>query len=115
MIPPTVIRGGAGPTALLTGGNHGDEDEGPIARRQLARELEPGQVAVRVIILPRMNHPAVRAGTRVSPIDGVNMNRCFPGRPDGTVTERIAHYVDSVLVPGGPGAGLLVGGQDAVP
>ena len=66
MIPLTVIRGGDGPTALLTGGNHGDEYEGPLALQQLAWELEPAQVMGRVIILPAMNAPAVAAGTRVS-------------------------------------------------
>ena len=99
MIPLTVIRGGDGPTALLTGGNHGDEYEGPLALQQLAWELEPAQVMGRVIILPAMNAPAVAAGTRVSPIDGVNMNRAFPGRPDGSVTQKIADYLATVLVP----------------
>ncbi|MFN3526711.1 MAG: N(2)-acetyl-L-2,4-diaminobutanoate deacetylase DoeB [Paracoccus sp. (in: a-proteobacteria)] len=99
MIPITVIANGEGPTALLTGGNHGDEYEGPIALQQLAWDLTPDQVSGRVIIVPAMNTPAFRAGTRVSPIDQVNMNRCFPGRPDGSVTQKIAHYLDSVLVP----------------
>ena len=99
MIPVTVIENGEGPTALLTGGNHGDEYEGPIALRQLAWELEPQDIAGRVVILPQMNAPAFAAGTRVSPVDGVNMNRCFPGRPDGTVTQKVAHYIDSLLVP----------------
>ncbi|WP_265500818.1 N(2)-acetyl-L-2,4-diaminobutanoate deacetylase DoeB [Paracoccus beibuensis] len=99
MIPLTVIGNGDGPTALLTGGNHGDEYEGPIALQQLAWELEPGDITGRVIIAPYLNYPACRAGTRVSPIDQVNMNRCFPGRADGTVTQKIAHYFDSVLVP----------------
>ena len=40
MIPITVIANGEGPTALLTGGNHGDEYEGPIALQQLAWDLE---------------------------------------------------------------------------
>ncbi|MGR3200052.1 MAG: N(2)-acetyl-L-2,4-diaminobutanoate deacetylase DoeB [Paracoccus sp. (in: a-proteobacteria)] len=99
MIPLTVIGNGDGPTALLTGGNHGDEYEGPIALQQLAWELEPDDITGRIIIAPYLNYPAFRAGTRVSPIDQVNMNRCFPGRPDGTVTQKIAHYFDSVLVP----------------
>ncbi|WP_282601631.1 N(2)-acetyl-L-2,4-diaminobutanoate deacetylase DoeB [Paracoccus sp. PARArs4] len=99
MIPITVIANGEGPTALLTGGNHGDEYEGPIALQQLAWELEPQDITGRVIIVPYLNMPAFAAGTRVSPIDQVNMNRCFPGRPDGTVTQKIAHYFDSVLVP----------------
>ena len=41
MIPIAVIRNGQGPTALLTGGNHGDEYEGPLALFDLARTLEP--------------------------------------------------------------------------
>ncbi|MGR3544241.1 MAG: N(2)-acetyl-L-2,4-diaminobutanoate deacetylase DoeB [Paracoccus sp. (in: a-proteobacteria)] len=99
MIPITVIAGGAGPTALLTGGNHGDEYEGPIALQALAWEIAPEAVTGRVIIVPYLNYPAFRAGTRVSPIDQINMNRCFPGRPDGSVSQKIAHYFDSVLVP----------------
>ncbi|RMD91007.1 MAG: N-alpha-acetyl diaminobutyric acid deacetylase DoeB, partial [Alphaproteobacteria bacterium] len=47
MIPVTVIAGGAGPTALVTGGNHGDEYEGPIAIMDLARRLRAKEVAGR--------------------------------------------------------------------
>ncbi len=47
MIPVTVIRRGEGPTVLLTGGNHGDEYEGPIALSKLAaRRLKPSDHAV---------------------------------------------------------------------
>ena len=99
MIPITVIRNGDGPTALLTGANHGDEYEGPIALQCLAHELDPGRISGRVIIVPYMNYPAFRAATRVSPIDGVNMNRAFPGTPDGSATQKIADYFHSVLVP----------------
>ena len=99
LIPITVIQNGAGPTALLTGANHGDEYEGPVALQQLALVLEPSDVSGRVIIIPAMNYPAFRAGRRTSPIDGGNMNRVFPGRPDGTVSEKIAHYFATELVP----------------
>ena len=98
-VPMTVIKNGDGPTLLFTGGNHGDEYEGPIALMKLARWLEPGAMRGRVIIIPALNYPAVKAGTRVSPIDDINMNRAFPGKRDGTVTKMIAHYVDSQLVP----------------
>lgn len=99
MIPITVIANGEGPTALLTGGNHGDEYEGPIALQALSWEIQPQDVSGRVIIVPYMNYPAFRTGTRVSPIDQVNLNRAFPGRPDGTVSQKIAHYFADVLVP----------------
>lgn len=99
MIPITVIKNGEGPTALLTGGNHGDEYEGPIALFDLARTLRAEDVSGRVIIVPAMNYPAFVAGTRTSPIDKGNMNRSFPGRPDGTVTEKIADYFQRELLP----------------
>jgi N-alpha-acetyl-L-2,4-diaminobutyrate deacetylase len=99
MIPIAVIRNGGGPTALLTGGNHGDEYEGPLALYDLARRLDPADVSGTVIIVPAMNYPAFRAGTRTSPIDKGNMNRSFPGRPDGTVTEKIADYFQRSLLP----------------
>lgn len=99
MIPVTVVKNGKGPTALLTGANHGDEYEGPIALFELARSLQAAEVTGRVIIVPAMNQPAFAAGTRTSPIDRGNMNRSFPGRPDGTVTEKIADYFQRVLLP----------------
>jgi len=99
MIPISVIRNGDGPTALFTGGNHGDEYEGPVALQNLAATLDPARITGRVIIVPAFNYPAFRAASRTSPIDGGNLNRCFPGRPDGTVTEKIAHYFHSTLVP----------------
>ncbi len=99
MIPITVVKNGTGPTALLTGGNHGDEYEGPIALFDLANTLRAVDIAGRVIIVPAMNYPAFSAGRRTSPIDGGNLNRVFPGRPDGTVTEKIADYFHRRLLP----------------
>lgn len=99
MIPVTSVKNGEGPTALLTGGNHGDEYEGPIALFDLARRLKTEDVAGRVIIVPAMNYPAFLAGTRTSPVDKGNMNRSFPGAPDGTVTQKIADYFQRTLLP----------------
>jgi N-alpha-acetyl-L-2,4-diaminobutyrate deacetylase len=99
MIPIAVIRGGDGPTALLTGANHGDEYEGPIALFDLARRLDPAELTGTVIIVPALNLPAFRVGTRTSPIDRGNLNRSFPGSPTGSVTQKIADYVTRVLLP----------------
>jgi hypothetical protein len=98
-IPIAVLNGGPGPTVLLTGGNHGDEYEGPITLGRLIRELDPGALQGRLIILPALNTPAVLAGQRLSPLDGKNFNRAFPGNPEGSATEQIAHYVNAVLFP----------------
>ncbi|MGQ3294548.1 MAG: N(2)-acetyl-L-2,4-diaminobutanoate deacetylase DoeB, partial [Shinella sp.] len=84
---------------LLTGGNHGDEYEGPIALFDLARTLKAENVTGRVIIVPAMNYSAFLSGTRTSPIDKGNMNRSFPGAPDGTVTQKIADYFQRTLLP----------------
>jgi N-alpha-acetyl-L-2,4-diaminobutyrate deacetylase len=99
MIPISVVRNGDGPTALLTGANHGDEYEGPVALVDLAASLDPRQVHGRIIIVPFLNFPAFRAARRLSPIDGANLNRIFPGRPDGTVTQKIADFVQRELLP----------------
>ena len=68
-IPVISIKNGTGPTALLIGGNHGDEYEGQVALAALAREIEAEAVRGRIIILPSLNLPAVEAGRRVSPLD----------------------------------------------
>ncbi len=98
-VPVTVIRNGAGPTALFMAGVHGDEYEGQVAIARLARWLKPDMIQGRVILLPMANFPAAQAGRRTSPIDGGNLNRSFPGDPDGTVTQQIAYFIEHELVP----------------
>jgi len=99
MVPIVVVKNGTGPTLLLVGGNHGGEYEGPVALNKLVQRLQPEAVQGRVIILPALNLPAVLAGRRLSPIDGKDMNRVFPGRANGTATEIIAHYVHEAILP----------------
>ncbi|MCA9973317.1 MAG: succinylglutamate desuccinylase/aspartoacylase family protein [Anaerolineales bacterium] len=99
LVPIVVVKHGDGPTALLVGGSHGGEYEGTVCLLKLARALQPAQVRGRVILLPALNLPAVVAGQRLSPIDGRDMNRSFPGRPAGSVTQIIAHYVHDVILP----------------
>jgi predicted deacylase len=98
-IPICVIRNGSGPTLYLGAGNHGDEYEGQIVLSHLIRDLDPAKVQGRLIIMPATNLPAAIAGSRCSPLDGGNLNRSFPGDPDGGPTEAIAHFVESVLLP----------------
>lgn len=97
--PDLCDRQRRGADSPLTGANHGDEYEGPAALFELAHTLDPDDVSGRIIIVPALNYPAFRAGTRTSPIDRGNLNRSFPGRPDGSVTEKIADYVTRQLLP----------------
>jgi N-alpha-acetyl-L-2,4-diaminobutyrate deacetylase len=98
LTPIAVLANGEGPTVLVTGGNHGDEFEGPLALRSVLHELDPADVHGRVIAVPGLNHAALAAGRRLSPIDGGNLNRSFPGDPLGTTTERVADFVARELV-----------------
>jgi len=98
-IPIVCIRNGNGPTALLVAGNHGDEYEGQIALTRLSQQLQPSSISGRVIILPAANLPAALAGRRTSPLDDGNLNRAFPGDPNGSPTTMIAHYIESALLP----------------
>ncbi len=99
LVPITVISSGKGPTALVMAGNHGDEYPGQVAILKLLRELRPEQVTGRIILVPTLNMPAAKAATRLSPLDGKNFNRCFPGNPTGTVSEILAHYLTTELFP----------------
>ena len=98
-IPVACIKNGAGPRVLLMAGNHGDEYEGQIAFATLLRELDAKSVRGRLIFLTSANFPAARAGTRTSPLDEGNLNRSFPGAPDGSVTEQMAWYIEHMLLP----------------
>ena len=89
---PLIVVAGTdpGPTAVFIGGIHGDEYEGPLALWQLADALDPKALAGRVLIVPIANGQAFAAGSRTSPVDNDNLARIFPGRPDGTLSHRLA-------------------------
>jgi len=97
-IPIAVIKNGSGPTLLAMSGNHGDEYEGQVATTKLIRALDQKQIRGLVIVLPAANFPAAMAGMRTSPIDDGNLNRTFPGDPDGTPTWMISHFIETELV-----------------
>jgi len=108
-----VLSNGAGPCVLLCGGIHGDEYEPQIVLRGLIDTLDSADIHGRLIIIPTINPSASQNGARVSPEDGKNMNRVFPGDAHGTVTERMAAFLHDRVF---PHADLLVdvhaGGAD---
>jgi predicted deacylase len=100
LVPLTVINGPPAPGGVAVfGGTHGNEWEGQIAVKRLCRELEAEQIRGRVILMPQLSESACAANLRVSPLDGVNMNRAFPGNPRGTISYRIAHFVTTRVFP----------------
>lgn len=98
-VPIASLRNGSGPTVLLMAGNHGDEYPGQVAILHLWRQLTAAQITGQLILVPCLNPPAAHAATRLSPLDGKNFNRCFPGSPQGTPSEILAHYLTTVLFP----------------
>jgi predicted deacylase len=102
LVPLTVINGRRGPNAngvICFGGTHGNEYEGQIAIKRLSADLDAERMSGRVVLIPQLSESACVANSRTSPLDGVNMNRAFPGNPRGTVSARIAHFVKKYIFP----------------
>jgi predicted deacylase len=102
LVPLTVINGLRGPSGdgvICFGGTHGNEYEGQVGVKRLCTDLDPARMTGRVILMPRLSESACVANSRTSPLDGVNMNRAFPGNPRGTISSRIAHFVKTRIFP----------------
>ncbi|MET9764328.1 succinylglutamate desuccinylase/aspartoacylase family protein [Streptomyces sp. NPDC006372] len=101
-IPLTLVNGARpGPRVVITAGVHGGEFTPVDAATRLTNLLEPGRVRGQLVICPVANPPAVYQGRLgVSPLDGVNINRVFPGDPDGGPTERLAAWLFAHLIDG---------------
>lgn len=99
-IPVTVIRGEKpGPVLALTAGIHGYEYPPIIALQRLRGELAPEQISGTVILVHCVNVSSFFKRTvYYNPYDGKNMNRAFPGKIDGTMTERIAFQISREVI-----------------
>jgi predicted deacylase len=99
-IPVMIVAGRSdGPTLLVDGGIHGDEQEGPLAIASFARELDPDRLRGIFIGVPVMNVGGCEAMSRGNPRDthAFDMNRIYPGRSEGFLTDRIAHTHSSLV------------------
>lgn len=100
-LPAIVLRGAqAGPTLTLFGAVHGDEYDGQEVTYWLADTLRPAQLAGTVLIAPICNVPAYATASRLSPIDGHNLARVFPGQADGTVSLQYAYWLTEKFIRG---------------
>lgn len=89
-IPVMVIHGvSPGPTLALIAGAHGTEYASIIALEQLSQSIDPAGLSGTLIIVPLLNVASfLQKVPHLNPVDGKNMNRLYPGKPDGTQTER---------------------------
>jgi predicted deacylase len=98
-IPVTVANGAvAGPVLALIAGTHGSEYTSILALQRLRPRLEPARMRGAAILVHMANPPSFY-GRRVyySP-DGKNLNRMYPGKPDGTVSERMAYAITHEVI-----------------
>jgi len=96
-LPIIVCRGAEeGPRLWISGATHGDEPEGPYSIHLILPRVDPEQMKGTLVLVPAMNVEAFMGGNRGDPRDmfAYDMNRIYPGSPDGRATERIAwaHY-----------------------
>jgi predicted deacylase len=101
-VPVVELTGGEdGPRLTVLAGVHGCEYAPMAAVRQWTRALAGRELRGSVRAVPVLNIPAFRARTPfVVPGDGKNLNRCFPGDPDGSLADRLAHAAFTQLIVG---------------
>jgi predicted deacylase len=98
---PVMIANGCedGKTLFLCSGVHGTEYAGIDAILRLMESLDVSKLKGRVLAIPFLNVPAFESITRDGPFDSLNLNRIFPGKRDGFITERLANLVTEEVFP----------------
>ena len=99
-IPVVLVRGAKpGPVLAIVSGAHGTEYASIIAVEKLISTLNPSDISGSVILLPLVNVPSFeRKVPHVNPVDGKSMNRMYPGKHDGTQTERASYLITKQVV-----------------
>ena len=99
-IPVVVVNGAKpGPVLALVTGAHGTEYVSIIAVEKLIGELDPAQISGTVILLPLVNIASFEQKVpHVNPIDNKSMNRYYPGKMDGTQTDRVLYMITKDVV-----------------
>ncbi|MBU0708495.1 succinylglutamate desuccinylase/aspartoacylase family protein [Patescibacteria group bacterium] len=89
----------AGPTVWVVAAVHGDEVTGTETVLRMGRYLKRGGLKRgKVFCFPMMNPLAYELITRYEPMESIDLNRCFPGHPKGSIAERIAHKIFAKIV-----------------
>ncbi|HBX26278.1 MAG TPA: succinylglutamate desuccinylase [Gammaproteobacteria bacterium] len=99
-IPVTILHGASdGPVLALIAGIHGYEYPPITALQSVRTQVDPAGLSGTIIVVHIANMPAFLGRTiYYSPGDGKNLNRMFPGDPDGTITQRIAHILTTEII-----------------
>jgi uncharacterized protein len=99
-IPVVVVHGAKpGPVLSLVSGSHGTEYASIIALEKLIDRLNPAEISGTVIIVPLVNVPSFEQKiAHINPVDKKNMNRMYPGKMDGTQTDRASYLITKQVV-----------------
>ena len=99
-IPVAVVRGARpGPVLALVAGAHGTEYASIIAIEKLIETLDPAEISGTVVLVPLVNTPSFEQKVpHVNPVDGKSMNRFYPGKADGSQTERALLMITRQIV-----------------
>jgi predicted deacylase len=98
-VPVALLHGARpGKTLYVQAVSDGDELNGLGVVREILRRVRPEELTGSVVAVPVLNLPAFYARQAFNPVDGQKMNRCFPGNPTGTASERIAHTLFEAAV-----------------
>ena len=99
-IPVAVVHGAKpGPVLALVSGAHGTEYASIVALAKMIGMLNPAEISGTVIIVPLVNIPSFEQKVvHVNPVDGKSMNRMYPGRMDGTQTDRASYLITKQVV-----------------
>jgi hypothetical protein len=99
-IPVIVVHGvRPGPVLAIVSGAHGTEYASIIAVERLIGALDPAAMSGTVILVPLVNRASFdQKVVHVNPVDGKSMNRFYPGRSDGTQTERASYLITKEVV-----------------
>jgi uncharacterized protein len=98
-IPVLTITGTRpGPRIGVSAMIHGDELDGLLIVRELWRTVDPAELSGSLWLMPVANPLAMEAISRNTPIDMLDMNRLFPGTPDGWLSEQQAHAITAGFI-----------------
>lgn len=99
-IPVAVVHGAKpGPVLALVAGSHGTEYTSIIALEKMIGMLNPAEISGTVIIVPLINIQSFEQKVpHVNPVDKKSMNRFYPGKMDGTQTDRASYLITKQVV-----------------
>ena len=99
-IPITVVNGvRPGPLLFVTAAVHGDELNGVGIVREVLNRVGPPDVVGALVCVPVVNVLGVQFHSRYLP-DRRDLNRCFPGSPNGSTASRIAYTLMTEVIIG---------------